>query len=361
MKILYIISSYNIYGGTPKKTLDLLNYFKGRSCLYSYNGAYPEFRPQFQESGAKVYEGDYGRNLFFHVRKLLRIVDEDKVDVIHTQFTMGEVLAYCVKVLRPHVKLVVAFVGPFRPKGIKYAIANHIYRQVDAFVYISKYVKSEKIKQYPALLLKYGVVVYNGTELRKVLNEDFMKFKRPSLLGVAALLDWKNLDILVETLRIIVKERRRCVYLYVAGDGAERENLERKINDYKLNDNIFLLGNQKNIGALLGQADIYLHPAYAEGFGIAVAEAMMARKTIIVSNAGALAELIEDGVSGVVLDPYDAVAWANAILSLLDEKLRAEYLSRNAEERAHELFSIEKFVNNYEKLYVKLLGNVISG
>ena len=144
------------------------------------------------------------------------------------------------------------------------------------------------------------------------------------------------------------------VFLYVAGDGQERENLENKINKYSLDNHVFLLGYQKNIGSLLQQSDIYLHPCYVEGFGIAVAEAMMAKKPIIVSNDGAMPELIVKD-AGLLVDKFDTPAWARAIVKLIADKKYAQLLATNANIRAKQEFSKEKYVENYKDLYLSLL------
>jgi len=109
------MSSYNIFGGTPKKTLDLVKYFKEDAALYVYNESYSEFKFQFEATGAAVYEGFYGRNLFLHLKKLLTIIDKENINIVQTQFTMGETLGALIKVFRPKVKLVTAFVGPLNP------------------------------------------------------------------------------------------------------------------------------------------------------------------------------------------------------------------------------------------------------
>ncbi len=359
MKILYIMSSYNIYGGTPKKTLDLMKSFKENSSLYVYSNQYLEFKELFERTNARIDEGNHGRNILLHIKKLLKIIDRDNINIVQTQFSMGETLGYFIKLLRPHIKLIVAFVGPFEPQGIKKFIVKQIYKKVDSFVFISEYVKKKKISQFPILNEKKSTIIFNGTSLRAITDEEYPKLKHPALLDVAGLVDWKNIDILVEAINIIVnKLSKQDIYLYIAGDGLERENLELKIEKYSLGEHIFLLGYQKNIGALLEECDIYVHPAYAEGFGIAVAEAMMAAKPTIVSNAGALPELIErDNKSGLIVEQSDINAWADAILKLIDDKEYAQALGEGARKRAQEEFSIEKYTSNYHNLYLSLLEN----
>lgn len=359
MKILYILSSYNIYGGTPKKTLDSLKYFNKRSSLYVYSNSYKEFKPQFEQTGAKIHEGTYGRNLYFHLRQLLKIIDKNQIDIVQTQFSMGETLGYLIKIFRPHVRLVVAFIGSSEPSRTKKIFLNYIYKKVDVFVYISQFVKGEKEGQFPLLVKKTSTIIYNGTEKRQITGDAFPIMRHPSLFSISGLAKCKNINILIEALNCLKKQGEKKVFLYIAGDGPERKNLEQKINQYKLNKQVFLLGYQKNIGDLLEQTDIYLHPCYIEGFGIAVAEAMMASKPMILADAGALPELIENEKSGFIVDPFDAGAWADAILKLVEDNELAKTLGENARKRAEELFSIEPYVSSYESLYQELLDDSV--
>lgn len=351
------MSSYNLYGGTPKKTLDLMQHFKEQSALYVYHDSYQELKPQFEATGGNVYEGFFGRNYFLHLKKLLSIIDEEKIDIVQTQFSMGETLGFILKIFRPKIKLVVAFVASLKPSKLKRLIVNLIYQKVDYFIYISHYVKTEKIRQFPVLKKKDGKIIYNGSELKTDNQETVISFKGISILDVAGLIHLKNIQILIEALNIIINtQERKDVYLYVAGDGPLRKELETLIDKYSLQQHIYLLGYQSNVGRLLNNCDVFAHPAYAEGFGIVVPEAMLAEKPIIVSNAGALPELIENEVSGLVVEPHDEEQWADAILRIIENPKLAEKLARNGKERASKEFSKVKFTMNYEKLYKALLA-----
>jgi glycosyltransferase involved in cell wall biosynthesis len=355
MNILHIISNFNIYGGVPQKKLCFIKYSSNNNFLYVYEKSYNEFKNLFKDAGALVFEGYYNRNLILHLKMLLKIVDENNIQIVLAHFTMGEILGYLIKLCRPKIKLVVSFDGPFEPKGIKKLIAEKIYNRVDAFIFVSKYVKREKFVQFPIIKKKESFIIYNGAEQRYISKDVFPILKHISVYTTSGLVDCKNISILVEAINMLRKSGHNQIHLYIAGDGPERTNLENKIRKYDLLDQVILLGYQKNIGALLDQADIYVHPAYAEGFGISVVEAMMAGKPIIVANAGALPELIENGKSGLIVDPFDANAWADAILKLIDNKGLAYKLGHNAKIIAHSKFSIETYVSNYENLFSSIL------
>jgi len=357
MEILYIMSVYNIYGGTPKKTLDLFKNSKHHYHLYTYEKGYEEFKHLFKLTSATITEGHYRRNIFKHAQMLLKLIDTYNIQIVQAQFSMGQILGFIIKVFRPHIKLILVFESTYEPKYLKKYILNFIYSRVDIFIYISEYVKKYKMIQFPVLTGKNSKVIYNGTENRKITRDDSPKIKSPALLAVAGLIKLKNLNILIDAIYIITKQMKlNNIHLYIAGEGPERKSLEKKILDCQLTNNIYLLGYQRNIGALLAKADIFVHPSFAEGFGIAVTEAMMAEKTIIVANAGALPELIENEKTGLIVDPYNAEAWANAIIRLNNDKIFANELAHNAKKKAEIKFSIEKFVANYEQLYDELLN-----
>lgn len=355
MKILYIMSSYNIYGGTPKKTLDLLNYFKKDSALYVYSDSYQEFKILFEQTEASIYEGNYGKNLFKHINALLRIIDKENIDIVQTQFTMGEILGGIIKKLRPHIKLIIAFVGSSSPTGLKKYLISKVYNDVDAFVYISNYVKQEKVKAFSSLSKQFGKVIYNGIRQKEVsLDGNQLNISHPALFDIAGLTEIKNIDVLIDAIEIL-KKRGKTIHLYIAGDGPKKMALLEKIETKHLGDYIHLLGYRTDTEIFLNDCDIFVHPCYVEGFGIAVAEAMMAAKPVIVANSGALPELIENNKSGLAVDPFNANVWAEAILKLIEDKNMADEFGKNAKEKAHNEFSSEKYVFNYYNLYTTLM------
>lgn len=357
-KILYVLPSYNMYGGTPKKTLDLIKYSSNDCYLYVWTNSYAEeFKEKFVNSGAIIYEGLYGRNIFKHITSLLKIIDENNIQIIQSQFFFGELLVGIIKKLRPKVKVIIAFVGSSSPSLLKRIVLKSFYHNIDAFVYISEYVKREKVNVYPKLSTTNGVVIYNGTNIPKTNNSTYIKSKNDfTLLSVSGLTKIKNIQVLIDSMEILLKKNHSSVKFLVAGDGPEMKNYQQQILEKKLENNFKLLGYKKNIGDLLNQVDVFVHPCYIEGFGIAVAEAMITEKPIIVSNSGALPELIENEKTGLAVAPFNPEEWANAIIKLKENPSFAATLAKNSKNHAEKEFSVIKFVSNYNKLYQNILN-----
>lgn len=354
--ILYILSSYNKLAGTPKKTFDLIKYSENRNFLYVFSAEYSkEFKSSFKEISEKVFEGDYGRNVIKHVQKIIKIIDEHKIETIHTQFFYGELLGGFVKFFRPKVKMIISFEGSMSQGTIKRAIQKVIYKNVDAFVYISNYVKIEKEKVFPELKRFKTSVIYNGTTKLEVDKSiDKTKKHHFSLLSVSSLIAIKNIDVLIDMMQLLNTVKEQDIHLYIAGDGAQKAELQEKVKAKKLENVIHFLGQQKAIGNLLETIDVLVHPCNIEGFGLSVVEAMIAGKPVIVSNAGALPEIVEHKKTGFLVNPFKPEAWKNAVLELKENKELANEIAENAKHKAEQEFSIKSFTNNYNLFYQNL-------
>ena len=100
--------------------------------------------------------------------------------------------------------------------------------------------------------------------------------------------------------------------------------------------------------ALYGLATLFLYPSLYEGFGLPPLEAMACGTPVIVSNAASLPEVVDNG--GVLVDPQDPAAWAEAIVALLTSPQRREELSATSVEQARK-FSWRKTARETLEVY----------
>lgn len=351
--ILYILSSYNRFSGTPKKTLDLLNHSENNSFLYVYSNAYHEdFKDHYKKACNKVYEGNYKRNIFKHIKNLLIIIDNNNIEIIQTQFFFGELLAGILKLFRSKIKVIVTFEGSMSDGFIKRTIQKLIYKNVDTFIYISNYVKNEKEKIFSLLKTAKALVVYNGTNKLLVDNiKEENTVETFNLLSVSSLIPIKNLNVLIEMMHLLSLGHHKDIHLYIVGNGAQKKELQTAVREKKLDEYVHFLGRQKKIGNLLESSDVLVHPCYIEGFGLSVVEAMMAEKPVIASNSGALPEIISHKKTGVLVNPFSAEEWGNAVLELKKNKELASEIAKKGREKAEREFSVKNFVENYNLLY----------
>src|SRR5207245_5777728 len=122
----------------------------------------------------------------------------------------------------------------------------------------------------------------------------------------------------------------------VAGDGPERPGLEA------IDPSATFLGWQPRLDDLLARWDVFALPSREEAFGIAALEAMAAGRPVVATRVGGLPELIEDGLTGLLVPPDDPAALAAALARLAaDPALRAR-MGQAARERAAACFPVER-------------------
>ena len=154
------------------------------------------------------------------------------------------------------------------------------------------------------------------------------------LLAVCRLEPQKGLDSAVRALPDI-RTRHPTAELVVLGEGPQRSELERLATD--LTVPVHLLGRVPDVAAWLRRADVVVHPARWEGFGLALLEAMLASKPIVATNVSSIPEIVADGETGLLVPPDDAPALAAAVTRLLYDP--GTY-GEEGRRRAHSQFSV---------------------
>jgi glycosyltransferase involved in cell wall biosynthesis len=169
------------------------------------------------------------------------------------------------------------------------------------------------------------------------------------LLAVARLTEQKGVDVAVRALAL-VRDRHPGAVLVVLGEGPARPELERVAGG-----GVYLLGRVGDVAAWYRRADVLVHPARWEGFGLALLEAMLAALPVVATRVSSIPEILVDGETGVLVPANDADALAAALDRLLaDETLRAAYGEAGLR-RARAEFSVERMARQTLQVYERAL------
>ena len=141
----------------------------------------------------------------------------------------------------------------------------------------------------------------------------------------------------------------------LVGDGEQRSRFEQQVASLGLEQNFLFLGRRADIPKILGCCDIAVLPSRAEGLPNAVLEYMAAGLPVISSRVGGNAELIEDGVTGLLVPPEDSSALSSALLKLLGDPGLAQRIAQAGHESTVRNFSFERLVREVDELYSELL------
>ena len=141
----------------------------------------------------------------------------------------------------------------------------------------------------------------------------------------------------------------------LAGDGEQQPRFEEQVAKLGLEQNFLFLGRRTDIPKLLACCDIAVLPSRAEGLPNAILEYMAAGLPTIASRVGGNAELIEDGVTGLLVPSEDSAALSDALLALLRDPGLARRMAQNGHEFTIRNFSFERLVREVDELYSELL------
>ncbi len=184
----------------------------------------------------------------------------------------------------------------------------------------------------------------------------------PVLLFVAHLAERKGALVLVETCRILAERgvTFRCI---IVGDGPQRIQVEQLVEQYALQEIVELTGVvfQEHLKEYLHQADVFVLPCITasngdmDGIPVVLMEAMAMEIATVSTYISGIPELIEDGVSGLLVPERDAVALANTLQRLLqDDELRLK-LGKNGRQKIVHEFDIDKSTAQLAVLFEKYL------
>lgn len=152
-----------------------------------------------------------------------------------------------------------------------------------------------------------------------------------------------------------IRQRHPGIEVKIAGHGELKSSLERYVIDKGLVGHVRFVGEQKNVEALMHEADVFVFPSLHEGFGLALVEAMACGLPVIATEAVKSNDLIEDGKSGFLVPVKDAEAIAEKVKQILDDSDLASTMGQAGCERIKTLFSSRKMAARYMELYRRLM------
>jgi glycosyltransferase involved in cell wall biosynthesis len=147
------------------------------------------------------------------------------------------------------------------------------------------------------------------------------------------------------------------VHAVVVGEGPERSALEKRSRELGLNERFTLLGWSDDARSILEDADLFVLPSRAEGLPLSICEAMFAQLAVVACDVGSVSEVVDHGVTGLVIPPDNSSALRDAIASLLaDEPLRISMGSAGLAVATAE-FTSEAMALKYEAVYSQILDS----
>ena len=367
INILHVVYSFDI-GGLENGLINIINtlpddkFFhhvcilsSGKKCLKRLN------------KKVKIHElhKREGNDFSLPIR-IASIVRKEKIDIVHSrnwvallESTLGCLLSGCKLVHSEHGKEIEdTFKQPFRRNLAK----RFCYRFAKRIVTVSNSLFDEMLNSSLCVSSKLLCII-NGVDTEKFNYNTFdekiryrIKYGLPEagfIVGsVGRLAKIKNYEMMIS---ICHELKDKNCYFVIAGEGPEREKIEKDIRQRKISDKFILLGEQNQISEVLGTYDLYLNTSHYEGISNTILEAMAKGLPVVANSIGGNREIVKNNKTGYLIENGKLTQYLKEIEQLKGDRELRELLSYGAREYVQRNFSLNQMVAKYENVYRSLL------
>ena len=250
-----------------------------------------------------------------------------------------------------------------KPRLLRSWIEKRSFRNADHLCGVSKFV-AETTRDLLHLGDRPIEVLPNAVNVTQFRPHPHLEEERGLIVFVGTVCEKKGIIQLVQAMAQIVgavPEAHLCVVGRDSIDpktgGSFTEQL-RQLMPSELKSHVEFRGPVEHalIPELLAKAEVLVYPSHMEAIGIALIEGLAMGKGMVIGHAGPAPEVVENGVSGLLCDPYSPVSIADSVIMLLKDQQLRNRMGARARQRAVDLFSLDTIVKRNEAFYRRCLG-----
>ncbi len=378
-KVLQIVPSLKkINGGVERGTLDIAKELAERgfkSLILSSGG---EMAEKYKYKGVDHYQMKLDKkgpiNFLLSRIKFVKLIDEIKPDLIHIR-SRWPALCFSGIIKRKRIPLVTTYHGTYSGSNLFFKRQyNKVMTSGDSVITISKFIDGHVRHFFPEnkkklIQINRGIDsnYFNLSSVSEIRKENFLSsLSIPEnthiILLPARITGWKGHDVAIDAINYINKKKPELNFIMIfvgSEDGKERftKKLKKKIRKLKLENKVNFCGNLNDMPAVYSTADIVLSTSIEpEAFGRISAEASSMSKPIISSNHGGSREIIENNITGWLVEPNNYESLGDKIIYVLELKQdKKDLIGKNARKRVIERFELKKMLDRTIKVYEELI------
>ena len=285
-----------------------------------------------------------------------------RADVVHNHMYRAEVVgtkaAIALATAGHRRPFVVATVHSSRIRSVEdQEELRKLTPSIDRLIVVSRAIDRKVVEE--GRLGAERVLIYNGVDLERydhqepccTLRDEFAMEPDSPIVGVVGRLELeKGHPTLLEAWPHVLREMPGA-YLLIVGEGSRQEALHQIAREQGIERHVIFTGRRDDIPAVTAAFDVAVLPSYREAQGLTILEAMALSRPVVASSVGGIPEMIEDGVTGLLVPPHDPVALAGAIVRVLRDHPLADMLGRAGHDLVHDRFCVQLMVNAVQELY----------
>ncbi len=316
-------------------------------------------------AGVRHWELSKGAGLDLALaRGLARLAKETGASLLHAHNTVSMLYAVLASLLarRPVVATLhgANYGGPVRHRRLRRWLARRC--AVVACVSRDALAAARDVDLIDPAKLR---LVYNGIDLEQIAaaadQRDAARAElglepgQPVVISVGRLSPEKDYATLLEAVALI-QGQGLGLRLLLVGSGSERIALEERARSLGLAGRALFLGERGDVPRLLAASDLFALSSLSEGVSMALLEAMAAGLPVAATGVGGTPEVVVPEHTGLLAQPGDPEALANALAALLKDPARAREMGRAGAARVEAEFSLQAMARAYAGLYAEALA-----
>lgn len=292
------------------------------------------------------------------IYKIKKLIKEEKIDIVHINTSCCYVPAIAaLKCNVPYVWHIREFLEEDQERCIwnkKYGYK--LISKANAVITIS----GTLFNKYKTIMPEANLMkIYNGIDEKVFLNINHRIFNDSiiKMLMVGSINEGKGQWQAIQACKELFEEGIKNFSLYIIGKKSEYAiNLEKKVNEFNLDENIKFLGTKNNIGEYYAKSDITFMCSKSEAFGRVTVEAMMAGSLVIGANTAATSELIDDNKTGLLYEYGNIEDLKNKIKFALNNIIKMQQIADLGRTKMLNLMTADKNAECIDKLYKKIIN-----
>lgn len=302
------------------------------------------------------------------VIRLAQLFRERRVDIVHSKSLLSLYSPWAARLCRlPHVWQLgeLPRLSPLVRRSVAALTLMLSRRVVPVSEAVATAFFGPAARRSPrVMVIPDGIELDNFSQkaVHKRLRETLSIPESVPLVGfVARLVPWKGPDVFLRVAAAVAREQPDAHFLVCGGELPGYEGysdlLRRLAFELGLADRVHFLGwaSPDDMPDVMASLDVLVHASVRpEPFGLVIVEALASATPVVAARAGGVSEIVEDGVSGILVTPGDWTAMGKAVVSLVRDPSRARSIGQAGRERASRLFGIATHVGAIEYLYDSL-------
>ncbi len=302
---------------------------------------------------------------FRQYKKVIKIIKEYRPHIVHGAVFEGVTMA-CVCGFLTRVPIIIAEETSDPQNRSKRAdfLLRLLSSVADKVVAISlgteEYLrKRAKIKASKIKLINNGVELARDIHIDEILKvkAELRIQEGDFIIGSVGRLsnDHKRFTDIIEAVSLLKKDQ---IKILIIGEGRDKELIVQKAKDFQLEDQLLMLGYQKNTSLYYRLMDVFCLASAWEGFGLVAAEAMMHKLPVIVTKVGGLKYVVDDEETGFLVPPSDPKAIAEKLDVLIKNADIRKKIGEAGYHKAMREYSSKVYVENVDKMYYELIHTI---